>query len=59
MAEANILRTNIQGFDSILRDGFSLPPGNSLETVVTNGLVILLKGAPGTGKTTLALISTS
>lgn len=40
--------TGIKGFDDLLRDKLILPPSG-------NGLIILIKGRPGTGKTTLAL----
>lgn len=43
-----LLRTGILGFDTILRGGLVTPPSQ-------RGLVILIKGRPGTGKTTLAL----
>lgn len=42
------LRTGILGCDTILRGGLVTPPSQ-------RGLVILIKGRPGTGKTTLAL----
>ena len=41
------LPTLVEGLDTLLRDGLCLPPSESL--------VILIKGSPGTGKTTLAL----
>lgn len=42
------LPTHIEGLDTLLRGGLLLPPGDS-------GLIILIKGKPGTGKTTLAI----
>lgn len=46
--------TQITGLDDLLRGGLVLPTQNN-EDQHANGLVILLKGKPGTGKTTLAL----
>ncbi len=40
---------NIEGLDLLLRGGLACPPLDH------DGLILLLKGAPGTGKTTLAL----
>ena len=42
------LKTGINGFDELLRGEFVLPPSE-------RGLIILVKGQPGTGKTTLGL----
>ena len=46
-------KTDIIGLDDLLRGGFVLPPNNNAD--IENGLVILIKGKPGTGKTTFAL----
>lgn len=49
-------KTSIEGLDKLLRDGLRLPPMyNSTEKENKNGLVLLIKGEPGTGKSTLAL----
>lgn len=46
--ESTLYATDIEGFDELLKGGFALPPDNK-------GLIILLRGLPGTGKSTLAL----
>jgi len=51
--------TKIIGLDTLLRDGIALPPyqmnSDDQADKKANGIVILIKGKPGTGKTTLAL----
>lgn len=46
-------KTHIKGLDELLRGGLVLPPHDKDDGHI-NGLVILIKGKPGTGKTTLA-----
>ncbi len=46
-------KTNVHGLDVLLRDGLKIP---CLETEnIENGMLMLIKGVSGTGKTTLAL----
>lgn len=57
------VRTGISGFEKILQDkGFMFPPSYNKKSLSkdglaskNHGLVVLIKGDPGTGKTTLAL----
>lgn len=44
------LKTNVSGLDEILGGGIAVPSTES-----KHGMILLLKGRPGTGKTTLAL----
>ena len=46
------LPTHVEGLDTLLRGGLLLPPNP--KTLQEEGFVILIKGHPGTGKTTLA-----
>ncbi len=46
------LPTHVEGLDTLLRGGLLLPPNPN--TAQEEGFVILIKGHPGTGKTTLA-----
>ena len=50
------LPTQIDGLDDLLRDGFVLPYyQEESKQADPEGLIILIKGFPGTGKTTLAM----
>ncbi len=46
-------KTDVQGLDDILRGGFELPPQEEAKNNAS--LLVLIKGASGTGKTTLSL----
>ncbi|MHC4481512.1 MAG: ATPase domain-containing protein [Planctomycetota bacterium] len=48
MTEKKVWPTGVIGLDSLLRGGFVLPESGL-------GLVVLIRGQPGTGKTTLAI----
>ncbi len=56
MAEKSIiLKSEVIGLDLLLRGGFQLPPPVNQNEEEQLGLVLLIRGKPGTGKTTLAL----
>lgn len=51
MNDSKIFKTNIEGLDELLHGGIVIP---SQVIEQKRGLVILIKGAPGSGKTTLS-----
>ena len=47
--DPTFMKTGVRGLDTLLRGGIHRPPSD------TGGLVVLIKGPPGSGKTTLAM----